>query len=393
MTLAEFTEARVSGYVPFQDRTPGFMLPVVSYPGQPGRWLIQEVDEYTNSVSAFRPMNGLVSSTVIPIRGPSVRIGGAVVHAFVADTGAVHTGTAQELEPLLRAFLAQHPDEAAVAVQVAELVGTSDEKRSARARMRRAVLEQTGPTSARAFYEGSTLRLALWDRLLAAAPDANAARRIAASRPQLKVTIGVDGAIAVDLSALAPEDVAQINVAEVIAELEREFDVSAGDVAESMEAEAPPPRPEPNLELSVTRALDRIKRAGRQEERLAIVIDEFLADREVGEAILSRYHDRAKLASWALRELGLQCFGLDPSFTQTELVAASMIPKLFTNCYPMNRGWLLYCLAKHLAKYPIVNTTIRQTLNRSVSIYVEWDRPQILALLDGKSLQPLPPAY
>jgi hypothetical protein len=50
---------------------------------------------------------------------------------------------------------------------------------------------------------------------------------------------------------------------------------------------------------------------------------------------------------------------------------ASLVAKLYTATFTMDRGVMLYYLAKHLSKYPIVNRAIRSRITRSRSRIVE----------------------
>jgi hypothetical protein len=125
-----------------------------------------------------------------------------------------------------------------------------------------------------------------------------------------------------------------------------------------------------------------ISAAGRQEERVALVIRSVLYDRAGGMEMLARFKDdRAKFAFYAINEIRRSLS--ESSEDEDQAIIASLIPKFFSYTYPLNRGRLLYFLAKHLASYPIVNQAIRFCLNKTASMFVDAHRSEINELLDA----------
>ena len=125
---------------------------------------------------------------------------------------------------MLRAFVARCSDRPAVGLQIAELIGTAEEKRAAREQVRRVIDNRSGPAAAQAFYQGSVLRTTLWDCLIASAPDLDAANRILLARSRLDRKSSTGGAITLDLSALDPRDYCNISITELEEKLRTEFD-------------------------------------------------------------------------------------------------------------------------------------------------------------------------
>jgi hypothetical protein len=117
----------------------------------------------------------------------------------------------------------------------------------------------------------------------------------------------------------------------------------------------------------------------RQEERVAIILDLILQDRLRGFEMLGEYQSSAKFESYAVREIRAAFFR--PSSSNDEMAAASLVAKFFSYTFPMNRGRLLFCLAKHLAKYRIVNAEITDSLGKTASMSVEEYRSRIERLL------------
>jgi hypothetical protein len=125
-----------------------------------------------------------------------------------------------------------------------------------------------------------------------------------------------------------------------------------------------------------------ISRISRQEERVSVILDLILRDRRRGFEILNKYQgDRAKFASYAIEEI--RSSFSDESSTNDQIIAASLVARFFSYTYPMNRGRLLFFLATHLAKYPVVNAAISRCLSRTASMFVEEYRSKIRALLDS----------
>jgi hypothetical protein len=374
--------------LPFQPGKSGFALPLFAHPVDPNVRLVQEVDEFRNVIAGFKVLDDdLSSSEVSSLFGPAAKIGGDIVHVFITEDGRAYAGTIAELRSILMDYVNHHSERRAVILQIQELIGTGYEKRIARSNMRDVVQRYAGTKSAQAFYQGSTLRTALWQHLLALAPNDAAAKRILAARKRLSAEVDSDGTIKLDLTALAPTDRALFDEQKIVAQLKAEFDTASdgvalfGDRVQSIESTSTPE--------TLDEILRKIKNTGRQEERIAILIEAILRDRDTGIQVLRRYqHDRAKFAQWALHELRRRLSGQSHDSSQDELLIADLIPRFFTQQYPLARGSLLYYLAKHLAKWPHINGAIRRSLDRTASIFVDLHRREIERLLCQTSRSP-----
>jgi len=383
MNLGQLTELPVIECVPFRKGKPGFALPLLAHPERNDLRLVQEIDEYRNVVSGFRLLEDYTPADAIPINGPLAAIGKEFVHVFVTEIGLLHAGNLGEISSFLEEFAGGHPDEHAVILQIRELVGTDQEKKIARLIMRRDIGRDAGANAAAAFYEGDILRTALWSRILKTAPDEDSARRILRVRPQLSAHIQQDGGVKLDLSALDIRDYSRINQDTLRAELLAEFRPPSDDTTIlTLHGDI---KPENVLQAGkVSELISRTSGTRRQEERVAILIDAILRDRKTGMSALVQYKtDKAKYATWALRELRSSLlFNQNRSVPTDEEVIANLIPRFFTKAFPLSRGDLLYHLARHLAKWPKVNTAIRHSLNKTHSMFVNAYRKQIEELLD-----------
>ena len=247
--------------------------------------------------------------------------------------------------------------------------------------MQKRLLETQGPAAARSFYEGSVLRSVLWNCLLSLATSKEMCDRILRARARLSANVN-DGQVAVDLAALSDEDRAAIDKSKLVAAILREFDPHPQSIAPSSSSVEGEDHDAIKVQRSVDSLLTVIRQTGRQEERIAFLMAAVLADPPVGKsALLQLQSDRAKTADWAIKELR-KTF-IDTKWPSDEQVIAALVPKLFTRQWPMRRGDLLFFLAKHLWKWPIVNAAISETLQKSHSMYVDFSRREIEDILAG----------
>ena len=131
-------------------------------------------------------------------------------------------------------------------------------------------------------------------------------------------------------------------------------------------------------------ALQRIMKASRQEERIAIVLEEFLKDRELAIALLVEYQrDRAKFANWALAQIRNRLLGSLHGPAHDALLVADLVVALYKQVFPFNRGPLLLYLSKHLGKYPVINGALTACLKGTSSMFVEFYRHEIDEILAG----------
>ncbi len=166
----------------------GFALPVFLDHINTDVKLIQEIDELTNCVVGFRPLLGSGMPMISIQSGPFAYIGKPQIFVFLDEGNKIYAGNLAEIESILRKFASRCKNRVAVALQIAELIGTNEEKEEARIRMREVIFKKNGEATANAFYEGSVLRYAIWDRLLANATGPAEAKSILLTRNRLDVS-------------------------------------------------------------------------------------------------------------------------------------------------------------------------------------------------------------
>lgn len=383
--LQEVRELPVIECIPYQRSYPCFALPLLACPESTSVRAVQEIDEVGEIISGFSLLDDYAAGDAISVSGPLAKIGERLIYCFITEDGGVHAGNVFSLESVLKAFINRCPDQTSVVLQILEIIGTDREKKILRARMRSEIMRTAGDRAARAFYERSTLRAALWQHLLASAPNAEAARRILRARPRLGASVDSTGNITLDLGELDARDRAWINQEQLMSSLMAEFDVAPGS-AYGGEL--------PHFDIKATNLIQagevselmrRVKSTGRQEERIAMLADYVLQNREIGISILIQYgKDRANFANWAITELRTKLSNNNSSVLKAadEAVVANLVPRLFTKHYSLSRGELLFYLAKHLAKWPLINKALRRRLAKSRSLFVGNFRTRIDEILE-----------
>lgn len=389
-TLSEqLAELALVGCAPFsQGADVGFALPVFAdLKADSNALFIQEVDALKGTVSSFRALDGRLDGLTWAGDLTKVRVGDAPIYAFKAGDGTVHTGGLLELKNVLRDFVDKNPHNTGVNLQIAELVGDQTVKRVARAKVQLNIA-RSDAVAAKEFFVGSVLRESLWARLLDAAPNDNAARRILARRPLIGVRLDDGNLIHLNLAALDPSDFARTSALELTTEIQTEYEQSLSDAAnlEGIKETYDPSTIPSDQTRAVQDLVRRVVYTGRQEERIAILLDAIIQNRGIGISALLQYgSDRAMFANKALASIRKAVIGHDTSNSKDELIVASLVPRFFTDSFPMNRGELLYYLARHLAKYPLVNDAIRRRLRSSHSYWVNYFRSEVERILDARN--------
>jgi hypothetical protein len=226
------------------------------------------------------------------------------------------------------------------------------------------------------------MRSVVWDRLVAGATNVEAARRILRRRSNIRLQIELNGSVSLDLSALDSKDYSKIDISQLTSEIQNELqyvtpvDGLEHSLNEFTDVDA--------IQTGkVSAALRRIRAPGRQEERLAILLDELLRDKHIGMSALLQYTDRARFANRAIQFVRQRIRHCDANNLSYEQMAAGMVYRLYTDTFPNARGLTLFFLAKHLSRYPAVRTEIRKKVQVSKSIYVRDMVDQIMKFVNA----------
>ena len=137
-----------------------------------------------------------------------------------------------------------------------------------------------------------------------------------------------------------------------------------------------------DVERRAEQIMSEISNRGRQEERLALVLDLLLSGDSSGSYVFANYIDRAVFAERAIGYLSEALSKKEQSPSDTEKVISNELPKLIRLAFPMQRGVLLLELAKKLGGYPNIAKAIRSITERSGSNIINLQRGRILHELD-----------
>ncbi len=371
---------RVIGCIPFQVGT-GFALPIFVADTIGGKFLIQEVDEASNSVVSFKELDADISSAILVESDGWSRIGEDLVFAFISDDQCPHVGSLLDIRPILLDFRNKHPKRLGIILQINELIGSTCEKRNSRAQMAAAISLSTGHHAAKQFYHGSVLQVVLWQILVAAAPNAQAAARILKERNRLLASVDGFSTIRIKFGEVSRSDFSDLTDAQVSSRITEQFDPEF-QTTELSQASTPQSDISSSLENRVSAALSHIRNSRKQEERISIILRELLNDRQAGTLILERYQsDRAGFATSVLRKLRNTLDRND--FQNFEAQIANLLVRLFIDMYPMRQGDLLLQLSRYLSGYRLIRSVILARLSRSNSVFLEPYRADINKFLSS----------
>lgn len=369
---------RLTACLPPAGGSPGFALPLFTDPIWPNGWAVQEVDELTRRVRSFLKVDGSLQNIVPITDGPKSGVGENLIYVFVEANGQQHAGTLDVLKNALRGLAINYRLYPAVLVQIFELIGSIEEKRAARSQMTRAIPTKSGAVDT--VFQQSVLRAALWDRLLTYAASEESARRILKARSSIDAKVESSGKITVDLSAISPIDYTGTDEQRLATELQEEF-VGLGReyfLGEGSSNE----RPKAGVGELIEETISKIRRAPRQEDRIALILEGLATEKALAYGVIERYEsDRAKFARRALGEIRHLIEG-NANLSGVSIVAL-LVDVLYKEAFPMNRGIFLYALARRLRRFPEIAKAIRRQAMRSNSVFVLEYRAAIAELLDG----------
>lgn len=378
----------VVGGLPYNTTGPSFLLPVLQKTGEPEKSYIQVPNELTGTILDFVKLDDDLACARLATNPLPVSIGENLIYGFSATGFDCQLGTLAELEAPLRMFLQQNPEQVAIALQIVELIGDAQEKKIARLSMRTEIHNLNGLKSARAFYEGSTLRTALWNQLIKQASSPEIARSVLHARSRVNAYIDSNGAILFEFGALSADVRASFDENLVRAELLREFQVSSIWDGDTQISKNPSVHVVVEVQREVDSTLKLIRGRGRQEERIAVLLDSILKNPTVGLSTLLQYQtDRGAFARWALDELNKLFIRQESKSNGYEVAIAQLIPKMFSKHYPLSRGELLLFLAQHLSARRLIRSAIQDVLDRTNSVFVGLFRPQIAKIFEEADKQ------
>jgi hypothetical protein len=336
----------------------GFTLPLLRTGGE-GPWLVQQADESTDRVIAFKFVDGDLAS-IEPAPDPvDVRIGEPQIYAFIEGNN-LYLGPKSVIEPSLRSFVLANPAELATAVQVFRIIGTVYEKRRARTQMKNLIEKCTGAAAANSFVM-SDLAGAFWTKLSAAWFLSDDPERGHLLRSQFRVSIINENIVHV-ANVEPQEDREQASLKQIMSELQVEFGAHETNV-EPFRDEGDFVEDRPTI----------LHGSPRQEERIALIIVWLLQDYEGLSDFFNAYRPTPRFEQQSMAILGgLYKQGEWPSasFANRQVMVSQTIVSLYKMCFPMNRGHFIALMSKHLGRFSTINQTLQQIFLGTRSMFV-----------------------
>lgn len=105
----------------------------------------------------------------------------------------------------------------------------------------------------------------------------------------------------------------------------------------------------------------------RQESRISFILRLLLTEPLAGQSIIQEYKDRAAFANRAIKIVRDSITSFE---VVTEQEIASILPKIISSAYPLQKGRLLLELANYLAEFKSIALVIDDVTGRSNSAYV-----------------------
>jgi len=168
---------RVIKLIPF-GAFPCFALPVLGHGGQHSPFSVQEIDPRNDTVMGFKEILIESSHPMEVDNGPEVSIGDRQIYAFIDSTGRSVVGNLASLKPILCHELDNGELDPTLILQIAELIGSSEQKNLARTRMFEKLRDLDNLDSAQNFIYKSVQRAAYWDKFFTSATNALDSKRL-----------------------------------------------------------------------------------------------------------------------------------------------------------------------------------------------------------------------
>lgn len=290
----------------------------------------------------------------------------------------IHVGTSDSLAPTLRSFQAENPKEAAVNLQIAEIVGTAAERERARIHL----LEESKPDAATSGKSTLVMSMAyedVWRALYESCKDGAAQQVLTSYRRRVsrEFDFADPNLLPHDLrTKIEPhlrrslKDICQsilLNVSEVAAMI-------GEDIRDSDSRWVPD---DLAMERRIRRILDSVWRLTRQEQRISRLMREVLRDSKEGTYALHRFRPKAKFEQVA-RERILKRLASRGQGESLQTSLAILAQELYSVAYPQQRGRFLLYLAKELGDYPDIAKVIRRAAVTSQGYEVQHVQSKIL---------------
>jgi len=295
-------------------------------------------------------------------------------YGILFDAQSLAVGPKSVLNSVVRARGKHLFDDVAVYMQLAEIFGSSEEKRQASKAFSRALADVFSRDVSNRFCNDAVRRSVLWDHISKNIKiDGNrealsALRRVAIKDAEFETEYLFPEYI---WEKLIPH--LSVERTRFVTEFEKEVHSRTylGDTEDAHE------------KAYRDHVLREVSRLGRQEQRVGRVLAAYIENPEFTREFLARYRDRSQFANEALSEFRKEIIRPHLLDESPEFIVAGFVDKLYTLCFPMQRGVLLYDLACTLRGCGAAADAVRSRADRSGSMYVIGAREMIHEVLDS----------
>jgi hypothetical protein len=168
MTVSQISQAKLISYAPYSQDPVGFALPIFCQINDPGRPFVQIIDEIEQTIHHFRPLD---SSEYTPLHSvPSLlaAAGDRPIYAFIDNREAI-IGALPDISERLRTLIEKSDVSVFTRLQIAELIGTREEKAHFRELVDKNIKKLGIWSSRNESFKESVAYTEMWDRELAGA--------------------------------------------------------------------------------------------------------------------------------------------------------------------------------------------------------------------------------
>ena len=442
MTSSKPINVTLTGYIPYsQNVGPAFALPIFSAPAQPGRYLVQEVDECTNVIGGFR-LAAVQEDFLTPVsKNMTVRIGEKIVFVFIDERGEVLAGNLTEIAPALRVFLRPEVAWPGLRVQIAALIGSEKEKHRAYRFFEKHLTRNLSSSAPARIFRASVEYSKTWNLLLSEARTNDQKRKVLASRSRINLFRANTSQNSSEIIKLYSDRInynsglgfetgptEEVDSRNFIALEKTRITVngkmiaviSCGFSKTSVNYVVGPWRP--GFSLFSVPDIDNIraeniktifmfhinnfnKRLYAKTQELAANIVTLPSQNDRVLKLLRNYLDHPSEANWVINAylhdtgkfimlaLHLVRDAISDNITKHDSVDSRVetvrriIPALYANAFPMNCGAFLVSCARNFSDSPQVLSTVRELIEKTRSAYLQRELRSINYIINGDDAQ------
>lgn len=348
--------------VPFWTR-PGFAIPLVRSQANSNVAYVQKVD-HRQTIIGFDAFNDKVKTIELDV-ARKVSVGDEELFAFIDLVGRAHVGTQTSLRPIVREWVSQI-DYPFIRMNFALFC---DAEKVAEEAARKAVEQKAGELNdhkrACLWFVNSVVLL----EVVSAFSEENRSKNKVAALHGDGVSVKInDKKLIVELppdfvskKSLSHSHYSKMQRMMRLAKFATGHDLDLTFRHVVRRDDHGYVRGSENFRISQLLALSR------QESRISFILRLLLTEPLAGQSIIQEYKDRAAFANRAIKIVRDSITSFE---VVTEQEIASILPKIVSSAYPLQKGRLLLELATYLAEFKSIALVIDDVTGRSNSAYV-----------------------